>query len=315
MNLKNKYQLTIVLVSIFSICQAQNTIDDVETYLFSEIFNSNKSISEFIELNDKNDTIRYWIFDENDKLIREVDFRNNSWSASISGQITNESTTFKTEIIYKYSQDGHLKNYVETKNVDGNIQHTIHEFKYSGSDTILETFKIDDDRIKIDFEIKKINENSNLKKIIQVMKNYIGTSYVQTIQRIEFSYNQENSLTSQNQYFSVDSFSENEAPETINEALGANTSYMYDEKGRLKNIHEVEYTEEGLPKLRKDVNFEYKGKTERIEYIKINYSENYNPNFVEYEINYNRNGDLKNIKVNDKSFNYLIRRRNSASNK
>lgn len=281
MNPKYKYQLTIMFFSILSICQAQSTVDDIETYLFSEIFNSTKAINEFIELNDKNDTIRYWIFEKNGKLTREIDYRNNSWSALVSGQITHESTTFKTEIIYNYNQDGQIENYIETKNVDGNILKTIHQFKYPSSDTLLETFKIDDDKIKIDLEITKINENSNLKKIIQVMKNYMGTSYVQTIQRIEFSYNQENSLTSQNQYFSVNGFYENEEPETINEALGANTSYMYDEKGRLKNIHEVEYTEEGLPKLRKDVNFKYQGKTQRIKNIKINYGENYNPNVVE----------------------------------
>ena len=110
---------------------------------------------------------------------------------------------------------------------------------------------------------------------------------------------------SQKQYLSINSFSENEKPETVNEILGANTRYIYDEKGRLKNIHEVEYTEEGLPKLSKDVNIEYKGKTERIKNIKINYGENYHPNFVEYKVKYSRNGDLRNIKVNDKSFNYL----------
>ena len=146
---------------------------------------------------------------------------------------------------------------------------TIHEFKYPSSVTILETFKIDDDRIIIDFEITKIKENTILKKIIQVIKNYIGTSYVQTIQRIEFSYDLAHSLMSQKQYLSINSFSGNEKPETVNEILGANTRYIYDEKGRLKNIHEVEYTEEGLPKLSKDVNIEYKGKTERIKNIKI----------------------------------------------
>ena len=305
MNPKNKYKLTIVFLSILSICKAQNTIDDIETYLFSEIFNSNKSINKFIELNHKNDTIRYWIFNENYKLIREVDYRNKSWSASVGGQITHESTTNKTEIIYNYNQDGQIQNYVEIKNVDGNILNTIHEFKYPSSDTILETFKIDDDRIIIDFEITKIKENTILKKIIQVIKNYIGTSYVQTIQRIEFSYDLGHSLMSQKQYLSINSFSENEKPETVNEILGANTRYIYDEKGRLKNIHEVEYTEEGLPKLSKDVNIEYKGKTERIKNIKINYGENYHPNFVEYKVKYSRNGDLRNIKVNDKSFNYL----------
>lgn len=111
----NKYKLTIVLLPILSICKAQNTIDDIETYLFSEIFNSNKSINKFIELNHKNDTIRYWIFDDNNKLIKEVDYRNNSRSAYVGRQITNKSTTFKTEIIYNYNQDGHIQNYFEIK--------------------------------------------------------------------------------------------------------------------------------------------------------------------------------------------------------
>ncbi|MBK7811122.1 MAG: hypothetical protein IPI50_07765 [Saprospiraceae bacterium] len=304
----NKYKLTIVLLPILSICKAQNTIDDIETYLFSEIFNSNKSINKFIELNHKNDTIRYWIFDDNNKLIKEVDYRNNSRSAYVGRQITNKSTTFKTEIIYNYNQDGHIQNYFEIKNVDGNILNTIHEFNYPSKDTILETFKIDDDRIEIDVEITKINTNSKPKKIIQSMKYYIGTSYVQTIQRTEFSYDQRNSLMSQNLYFSINSYSEYGRSVTVNEVLGANTNYMYDERGRLKNIHEVEYTEEGFPKLRKDVNFDYKGKTDRIKYLKIKYGENYKTNFVKYELKYNRNGDLRNLKINENRFNYLTRR-------
>ncbi len=308
MNPKNKYQLTIVLLSILSFCQAQNTIDDIETYLFSEIFKSNKSIREFIELNDKNDTIRYWIFDENYKLIREADSRHQTWSFSADGLIMNESTTFKTELIYNYNQDGQIQNYIEIKNVDGNILTTIHEFEYPNSFTSIETYKIDDDLIDLDYEITNIYEKSKLKKSIQVTKNYVGTSYVQSISRIECSYDQGNNLTSQNQYYTKNSFSENEKPEAVHEVLGANTNYMYDKKGRLKYIHAVEYTEEGLPRLIKDVTIEYKGKTERIKNIKINYGEEYDPTFVEYELEYKRNGDLINIKVNDNCFKYLTRR-------
>ena len=140
------------------------------------------------------------------------------------------------------------------------------------------------------------------------MKNYFGTSYVQTIQRIEFTYSQGNSLTNQNHYFSVNGFFENEKLGSMNEALGANTNYIYDKNGRLEHIHEEEYTEEGLPKLRRDVNIEYNGKTKRIKNVKINYGENHKPNLVEYEIKYRRNGDIRKIKVNDNCFIYLIRR-------
>ena len=308
MNSESKYYLTIIFLSILSTCEAQNTIGDIEIYLFSEIFESNNSINEFIELNEENDTIRYWVFDENGKLTKELDYRNNSWSSSINGQITNESTTYETEIAYNYNQDGEINSYIETKNIDGNIQSTIHEFKYPNSDTIVETFEIVNDNFEISFELRKINEDSRLKNIIQVMKNHIGTSYVQTIQRTEFSYNQGNSLINQNHYFSVNSFSENEKPETINETLGAITNYTYDDKGRLKHIHEEEYTEEGLSKLRMDVNIEYEGKTKRIKNMEVNYGESYKPNFVKYKIKYKRNGDIRRIKVNDDYFNYITRR-------
>lgn len=308
MNPKYKYQITIVLLTIFSICQAQNTIDDIETYLFSEIFNSYNSISEFIELNDENDTIRYWIFDHTGKLAKEIDYRNNSWSSSVGGQITHESTTFSTEFIYNYNQAGQVESYIETKNIDGNIRKTIHEFKYPTKDKIIETFKLKEEKIEIDCEITKFIENSNLKRIVKIMKNYIGASYVETNQRIEYSYDQGNRLISQNQYFAVNSFSENEEPEIMDEVLGSTTNYHYDKRRRLKNIYVVEFDEERFPKLIKDVNFKYKGKSERIRNIEINYGENYIPNFVKYEISYKRNGHLSNIKINEDCINYLIKR-------
>lgn len=308
MNSESKYYQTIIFLTIFGTCQAQNSISDIEIYLFSEIFEANNSISEFIELNEENDTIRHWIFDENGKLTKELDYRNNSWSSSFNGQITSESTTYETEIVYKYNQCGGLKSYIETKNIDENIKSTIHEFKYPSSDTIVETFRIDNENFEMSFELKRIKENSRLKNIVQVMKNHIGTSYVQTIHRTEFLYSQDSSLTNQNHYFSVNSFSENEEPETIDEKLGVITNYIYDDKGRLSHIHEEENTEEGLPKLRKDANIEYEGQTKRIRNIEVNYGEGYNPKLVKYEIKYKRNGDIKRIKVNDDCFNYVTRR-------
>ena len=308
MNSESKYYLTILFLSILSTCQSQNTISDIEIYLFSEIFGSNNPISEFIELNEENDTIRYWIFDKNGKLTKEFDSRNNSWSSSVNGQITNESTTCETEIVYNYNQDGKLNSYIESKLIDGNIQNTIHELTYPSSDTIKETYNIVYENFEMSFELRKITENSRLKNVVQVSKNHIGTSYVQTNQRTEFLYDSENSLTKQNHYFSVNSFSENEKPVTMDETLGAITNYIYDDTGRLKHIHEEEYTEEGLPKLRKNVNFEYKGKTKRIKNVEVQYGQGYKPNLAKYEIKYKRNGDIRKIKVNDNCLNYVTRR-------
>gem|GEM_PF-6466601 len=53
------------------ICNGQRTIDDIEEYFFSEIFNSQNSIHKFVELDEKSDTVRYWQFNDKQQLIRE----------------------------------------------------------------------------------------------------------------------------------------------------------------------------------------------------------------------------------------------------
>jgi len=58
-------------MSMALICNGQRTIDDIEEYFFSEIFNSQNSIHKFVELDEKSDTVRYWQFNDKQQLIRE----------------------------------------------------------------------------------------------------------------------------------------------------------------------------------------------------------------------------------------------------
>ncbi len=309
MNVGSKYHLIIVIAisSLLNNCHAQNTIDNIETYLFSEIFKSNTSINEFIELNEKKDTTRYWQFNEKGKLIKEVDNRISSWSFTMGGKTTNKSPTSKKELYYTYLSNGQIKNIKEIETTDNIISTTVHEFKYLNIDTIIEYYKIEKgDMLHMDIEITEIKEKSKPKEIVQVMRNYIGTSYIETKQRSDFAYNKDNLLTHQNHYFSVNRFSENEEPGVMSEVLGGKTIYSYNKNGRLENINEVEFTEEGLQKLRNDVTFIYAGKSTKIRKIKTKYGENHIPIVAEYTIKYKLNGDLKKIKINENYFNYIV---------
>ena len=309
MNVRSKYHLIIVITisSLLNNCQAQKTIDNIETYLFSKIFKPNASINEFLELDKNMDTIRYWQFNENGKLIKEVDNRISSWSFSMGSQTINKSTTSKKELYYTYHSNGQIENIKEIETKDNIISTRIHDFKYPNIDTIIEHYKIiKGDMLNMDIEITEIKEKSKLKEIIQAMRNHIGGSYTETIQRITFAYNKDNLLTRQNHYFSVNSYTENEEPGIMSEVLGMETIYSYNKKGRIENIQEVEFTEEGLRKLRMAVTFNYIGKTTKIRKIKTKYGINYMPNKVEYTIKYKQNGDLKTIRVNKNYFNYIV---------
>ena len=54
-------------------------------------------------------------------------------------------------------------------------------------------------------------------------------------------------------------------------------------------------------------------KTE-IEKIKLKYGENFTPREIEYNVEYEENGDLKTININGKIYNYIFKRLIAAPN-
>jgi hypothetical protein len=305
------YQLILLLTIVINanLCLAQNTIDEIESYIFSQIFNSKDKIKEFIEFNEENDTIRYWHFNENGSLNKEFDFGESSWSSSIDGQTTNISTTYKKEFNYNYYSNGKIKSIYEIKNIDNEISTTMHEFSYPHKDTIIEFYKIDINDCKIlEYIMTKTLEDSDPKEIIMVMKNYVGNSFTETIQRIDYEYAKNKMLKLKIHYFKINSYFKNSEPEITAETLGAKTFYNYDKFERLEGINEIEFTEEGLTELRMDIKFSYKKNTNKIKRIDVIYGANYTPKVVKYDIHYKLNGDIRSIKINEKCFNYVTRK-------
>ncbi len=300
------FQLIIALK--VNLCVAQITINEIETYLFYQVFNSENRIKEFIELNAKSDTTRYWQFNESGKLIKEIDYRRNSKSCYISRQTTNQSIPSKREFCYNYQPSKQINNIKEIENTEGKTSTILNVFTSLNKDTIIEFYKINlNEFSKVDIEITKTLNEAKLQEILQVMKNYIGESYFVTKQRIEYKYDLEKKLNQTNHYFTINRYSENEEPAIIHEELGAKTYYTYDKYRRLNKIFEVELTEEGTQKLRNEVNFYYKDKSNKIKRINVIYGENFCPNLVEYKIQYKLNGELKRIKINENCFNYITK--------
>ena len=291
--------------SIINFCSAQNILDDMELHLFKEIFNPANKISELIELNEFKDTTRYWKFNENFQLIKEVDDRPSIWPYTVGWY--SSARPSKKIYEYKYHSNGKLDTIDESHTSEGETMNTIHLFTYPDRNTITEFYQIDlNEHIKFDYEFTRILSESNIIESRQITKNYIGDGYVQTNQILKYEYDE--ILKEINHYFKVISYPLNSEEKPMQEILGAKTTYHYDNFGRLHNIHNVEYTEEGIQKLNRDICFMYRGQSNKIEKIKLEYGESYTPREFEYSVEYEKNGDLKTINANGKIYSYIFKR-------
>ncbi|MFT6338552.1 MAG: hypothetical protein ACJATI_005326 [Halioglobus sp.] len=293
--------------TIINLCSAQNTIDEIESFIFSGIINSNNKLSELIEFDEANQTTRHWVFNERYQLIREIDNRPSSWPYSAGWH----SGTRPSEKIYnyKYHLDGKLEIVSELHKSEGETIKTIHTFSYPSENTINEFYSTDlGEMMKFDFLHTQVMKDSVIQESTQTMKNYIGDGYVETIQRLEYVYGKDKLLKQKNHYFTVKSNPETNESNPTQEKLGSKLVNLYDSYGRLEAIDNIEYTEEGSQKLRNYLTFRYNSKSNKIERIDVKYGENFTPNLFVYKIQYEENGDLKSIIINEKSYKYLTKR-------
>jgi len=293
------------MTSIINSCIAQNILDDIEIHIFEELFNSENPISELIELNESNDTTRCWRFNNKYQLNEEIDNRPSFWpyAAGWNARARPSQKIYK----YKYHPNGQLDIINETHASEGEIIMTAHQFTYPNQNTITEFYKLNlNEHLNFDFQFTQTMDGSNIIESIQRMKNYIGDSYVQTDQRLKYIYNEQ--LKEINHYFAVNSYPLNDEEKPIQETLGARTTYSYDQSNRLQRIITAEYTENGGQKINRDITFIYYDQSTKIEKIKLLYGENYTPREFEYIIEYEMNGNLKTIAVNDKIYKYITKR-------
>ena len=291
--------------SIINSCIAQNILDDIEIHIFKEHFNSENPISELIELNESNDTTRYWRFNKKYQLTEEIDYRPSFWPYDAGWNATARPSqkTYK----YKYHPNGQLDIINEIHSSEGEVIKTTYQFSYPNQNTITEFYKINlNEHLNCDFQFTQIMDGSNIIESIQRMKNYTGDSYVQTDQRLKYIYDEQ--LNEINHYFAVNSYPLSDREKPIQEILGAKTTYRYDQSNRLQRVKKVEYTEKGDQKINRDITFMHYDQSTKIERIKLLYGENYTPREFEYKIEYEMNGDVKTIIVNNKTYSYITKR-------
>jgi len=307
LNRDYKYQiiLTLIMSSIINLCSAQKIIDDIEIHIFEEFFNDENKISEIIELNESQDTSRYWRFNKNFQLVEEIDNRPSFWPYSAGWH--SSARPSKKVFEYKYHSNGKIDTINEIHSSEGQTINTAHKFTFPNQNTITEFYKLDQNEyMNFDFNFTQIMNDSNISESIQIVKNYIGDSYVQTTQKSMYEYDER--LKQVNHYFKVNSYPLNAEEKLMPETLGGKTTYNYDRFKRLNRIAEIEFIEEKGQKINRDMTLIYRGQSNKIEKIIVKYSENYTPREFEYNVEYENSGDLKTISVRGKTYNYIIKR-------
>ena len=290
--------------SIINHSTAQKIIDDIEIHIFEEIFNSDKKILGLIEQNESKDVTRHWRFDNNFQLIEEIDNRPSFWPYSAGWHMSAKPS--KKIFKYKYLSNGKLNSINETHDSERETINTTHQFTYPNQSTITEFYKLElNEHLNFDFKITKLMDESNISERNKIIRNYIGDGYIQSNQRHKYVYDEK--LKEVNSYFMVNSYPLNNKEIPMQEKLSARTNYNYDSSNRLHRIKEVVY-KDGSQKLSRDMTFIYYGQSNKIEKIKLKYGENFTPREIEYNVEYEENGDLKTININGKIYNYIFKR-------
>lgn len=290
---------------MINLCNAQKILDDIEMYMFQQIFKPENSISAFIELNESNDTTRHWQFNKDFKLIKEIDNRPSAWPYSAGWSTSSRPS--KKVYEYNYHKNGTLDSINEMHTSLGELISNTYLFAYPNKNTIIESYELKvKELFNMQFELTQIMKDANIDESFQIMKSHTGSGYVQAEQRLKYIYAEQ--LTEINHYFRVNSYPLNNEEELMNEILGAKTIYSYDQFNRLKRIVDFEYNETGDQKTKRDAIFTYYEQSNNISKIKLLYGENDTSVKVDYKIEYDMNGDISTITVNNKTYRYITKR-------
>lgn len=301
------FHLVILLLINVNLMFGQRTINDIEEYILSPFFGNdfvNNNI-QIIEENENAQITRKWIFNDEGKLFKECDWRESSFSSSFG---ISSKTSYK-EYLYSYNSTGNINKIIETQIQDGDTINTIHEFEYTSKNEIKEFYNFSiKNVINTDFVIQRNYKNGVLKSIERSSITYIGEGFVKSTTKDIHEYANQNNLSKKMIYYSVESSAQNENNETDIEELGLFCKYHYDHLGRINEILEINVDDKDENLIHRKISFQYEKDDSKISTVTVKHDESYSPSEMKYEIEYQENGRIKKIKINNNLFNYHISR-------
>lgn len=303
------FVLILFLIISTNPVQSQRTISEIEEYIFSSIFNSDvdNKIFQLIEENEKSEVTRKWEFNERGYLSKEYDWRESGFTFRMGGQISSSSTTNYKEILYDYLPNNKIDKLIEMTITTGDTLKIIHQFDYSMESEIKESFRIKKDEfIDLEFIIRTKSSNGLIDTILNNCISHIGEGYVESKIKDVITYDKGNRIKNKVSYFSINSYPVDEHNKLESEQLGLKSTYSYDDFGKILEILEYEFDENGDSKLNRKINFEYNKISSKIIKINLILGESYKPRELKYEIKY-EGGIVKSVEVNDKKYFYQIK--------
>jgi hypothetical protein len=289
--------------AMLNFCTAQNTLDDIEAHLFADIFGADHKVLELVELNEANDTIRCWRFNDQAQLIKEMDNRPSFWPYEMGWHsIARPSSKVYT---FKYNNAGVLDSILEVHTSEGKVLNTTHTYTYPNKNTFTKSHNLNFGKLmEYDFEFTQIIIDSQIQEIREKVKNHFSDGYLETVQISKYCYDNELKLKNIDRYFKVNNCPLRDEEEMV-EALAAHSAYSYDNLNRLEEILELGYDEEGKGELSRALTFSYEGDSKSVRRIKVQYGKNVSFSESVYEVEYENNGDLKSISINGETHRYV----------
>lgn len=306
----------IIIVFVFMIKTnftfGQKTMSDVERYIFDSLFQTTalNNVTQIIEEDEAAQVTRKWFFNEKGQLAKECDWRVRG--SSPSSWFGYSSTTTYKEYNYEYNSDEKIRQILDTEVQNGDTLKTIHKFDYSTNNVIKESFraKTSDLIVMECIFLSKFKDGLLDSKTFLIFSD-LGYGKTEIKNNETYQYNERNVLSKKDNYFSLNFYPKDVKDvkeELTPEELSVTSKYDYDELGRIVEIIEYEFDEKKEKKLNRKVQFEYEKDNLNISHVNINYGESYTPREVRYSV-IEKNGNVQQIKVNDKTYYYKIEKK------
>ncbi len=304
-----KYLIVIIVFTNYQSSMCQKILSDIELFYLSDLFKNahELNIYELIEKDKNLDITRKWEFNSDGNILNEIDFREMGFLTLIEENIVSESKTSRRELFYEYDENGILTKLLEKKIFNNELILTEHKFNYEIENTIIENWKSDFNEIsKMESKIVTKFLNEKIDTIYIKSCNFIGERFVESIQTNVHNYNLKGQLETKISFTQM-----NAMPKQIKikETRNSKIVYKYDQLDNIQELIEYEFDDNNKPKIRRTINFKYNTDLSILEEIQVHSDESYLQQDLNYKLNFNSNGIIKEVIVGDKKYIYEVMQR------
>ncbi len=294
----------------FSQLTAQKSLIGLDEILLGDIFDNSSTfdIKMLTERDDDAAVLRRWIFDQSGRLKTESDYRSVGWRVYVGDAETHIPKITQEEFSYFYDEEGRLDHILKEQLINDEKIIIQIQYNYRDNQTVIESWSrpsASGHRLN-DYQLIKTFDQHLIQSKVLRYKTHDKEYPIESINQLIYNYSAEGQLTSRQQYSIM-----GPAPIDSTELkLSSTRIYSYDHTNRLEKMEDISIDEHGQRHDNITHAFKYKNELNKPSEISLLFSGDDDRHDVIYQMEYDSDGFIRSLSIDDSTFHYEIIRRN-----